>query len=105
MKFFSSVAIALGGWLFALCSPAEPQHPIKIARIGYLSAVPLLTDANRLDALRYGLGELGYIEGKNMVIEWRNAAGKLDQLPALAAELVQLKGCHRHGWCHGHPCC
>jgi len=65
------------------------QQPTKIPRIGYLigaSFIPV-----RSDALRQGLRELGYVEGKNINFEWRSAEGKLDRLPALAAELVRLK--------------
>ena len=65
------------------------QQPTKIPRIGYLMSRFL--DPVRSEALRRGLGELGYVEGKTIVIEWRSAEGKLDRLPALAAELVGLK--------------
>ncbi len=71
------------------------QQPTKIPRIGYLMSRFL--DPVRSEALRRGLGELGYVEGKTIVIEWRSAEGKLDRLPALAAELVASQsGCHRH---------
>ena len=70
---------------------AEAQQPPKVPRIGYLAAPPLSAIATRLDAFRQGLRELGYVEGKNIVIELRSADGKLDRLPALAAELVRLK--------------
>ena len=63
----------------------------KIPRIGYLAATSLSANAIRTEAFRQGLRELGYVEGKNIVIEWRSAEGKLDRLPALAAELVRLK--------------
>jgi putative ABC transport system substrate-binding protein len=64
------------------------QQPTKIPRIGYLIGRSL--DPVRSEALRQGLREFGYIEGKTIVIEWRSAKGKLDRLPALAAELVRL---------------
>jgi putative tryptophan/tyrosine transport system substrate-binding protein len=65
------------------------QQPTKIPRIGYLMGRSL--DPVRSEALRQGLRELGYVEGKTIVIEWRSAEGKLDRLPALVAELVRLK--------------
>ena len=71
--------------------PADAQQPTKIPRIGYLSGQSLSTISARIEAFRQGLRELGYVEGKNIVIEWRYAEGKLDRLPALAAELVRLK--------------
>ena len=57
----------------------------------YLTATSLSAQSARLEAFRQGLHELGYVEGKNIVIEYRYAEGKLDRLPALAAELVRLK--------------
>jgi len=77
--------------LFALCLSAKAQQPTKVPRIGLLFAVPPSAVAARTEALRQGLRELGYVEGKNIVIEWRFAEGKLDRLPALAEELVRLK--------------
>jgi putative tryptophan/tyrosine transport system substrate-binding protein len=77
--------------LFALCVPAHAQQPTKIPRIGYLSGGFPSAGAPRTDAFRLGLRELGYVEGKNIVIEYRHAEGKLDRLSALAAELVRLK--------------
>ena len=85
------IRLAFGALLFALCFPAEAQQPTKIPRIGYLTAASLSAISARTEAFRQGLRELGYVEGKNIVIEWRSAEGKLDRLPALAAELVRLK--------------
>jgi putative ABC transport system substrate-binding protein len=70
---------------------ATAQQPTKVPRIGYLGSLPLSAFVSRIEAFREGLRELGYVEGKNIVIEWRSAEGKLDRLPALAAELVHLK--------------
>ncbi|HTN73506.1 MAG TPA: ABC transporter substrate-binding protein [Methylomirabilota bacterium] len=83
--------LALCSMLLAPCFPAQAQQPAKIPRIGYLVAPALSANAPRIEALRQGLRDLGYIEGKNIVIEWRSAEGKLDRLPSLAAELVRLK--------------
>src|SRR5215471_11960127 len=81
--------------LLAFSFPAEAQQPKKVPRIGYLSAGDPAGDpssnAARIEPFRQGLRELGYVEGKNIFIEWRYAEGKLDRLPALAAELVLLK--------------
>jgi putative tryptophan/tyrosine transport system substrate-binding protein len=68
---------------------AQAQQPTKVPRIGYLSAGVGLSSPR--EAFRQGLRELGYVEGKNIIIEYRNAEGKFDRLPALAAELVRLK--------------
>ena len=77
--------------LFALCASAEAQQPTKVPRIGFLIPVSASTLSARVEAFRQGLRELGYVEGKNIVIEWRSAEGKADRLPTLAAELVRLK--------------
>ena len=69
----------------------EAQQPTKIPRIGFLSATSPSAIAARVEAFRRGLREHGYVEGKNIVIEWRYAEGKLDRLSELAAELVGLK--------------
>src|SRR5262249_25423630 len=84
-------SLILCALLFALGVSAEAQRPKKIPRIGYLTAVSLSANAARIEALRQGLRELGYVEGKTIIIEWRGADEKRDRLPALAAELVRLK--------------
>ena len=75
----------------ALSVHAEAQQPKEVPRIGFLGAASASSYAVRIDAFRQGLNELGYIEGKNIVIEYRYAEGKPDRLPALVAELVRLK--------------
>jgi ABC-type uncharacterized transport system substrate-binding protein len=82
------LCFALSAMLLALCFPAEAQQPTKIPRIGYQSAG---SSGEREEAFRQGLRELGYGEGQNIVIEWRFAQGKPDQVPRNAAGLVQLK--------------
>jgi putative ABC transport system substrate-binding protein len=85
--------LTLCAMLFALCVPAQAQQATKIPRIGYLAATSPSINPTRNEAFRQGLLDLGYIEGKNIVIviEWRFAEGKPDRLPTLAAELVRLK--------------
>jgi putative ABC transport system substrate-binding protein len=70
---------------------AQAQQTTKVISIGYVSGPSLSANAARIEAFRQGLRELSYVEGKNIVIEWRSADGKLDRVPALAAELVRLK--------------
>jgi putative tryptophan/tyrosine transport system substrate-binding protein len=84
-------ALALCTMLFAPCLPLDAQQPKKVTRIGYLSAVDPATDSARAEAMRLALRELGYIEGQNIVIEYRYGEGKRDRYPDLAAELVRLK--------------
>jgi putative ABC transport system substrate-binding protein len=77
--------------LLTTASLAAAQQPTKVPRIGYLGGTSPSANAARIEAFRQGLRELGYVEGRNMIIEWRHAEAKLDRLPALAAELVRLK--------------
>src|SRR5712692_2367532 len=83
-----SITLALGG----LFSPvaAEAQQAAKVARIGYLAANGAANPHLR-EAFLQGLRDLGYVEGRNVVIEYRDAEGKVERLPALVAELVALK--------------
>ena len=85
----SSILMAVA--LVAVGMIAEAQQPKKVHRIGFLATVSPSTISDRVEAFRQGLRELGYVEGKNIVIEWRYAEGKADRLPGLAAELVRLK--------------
>jgi putative ABC transport system substrate-binding protein len=77
--------------LLALPFPAQAQQPAKVTRIGYLSFGAPTGNPLRRDAFRQGLRQLGYAEGKDVVVEYRYADGKLDRLSALAAELVRRK--------------
>src|SRR5215470_7596095 len=83
--------LALGALLFALCVPASAQQSGKIFRIGFLDPSNASGMAVLVDAFRQELRKLGWIEGKNIAIEYRFADGKNDRLPELAAELVRLK--------------
>jgi ABC-type uncharacterized transport system substrate-binding protein len=82
--------LTLCALLFALCFPAGAQQPTKVPRIGFLITSSPSTISARLEAFRQALRELGYVDGKNIGIEYRYAEGKIDRLPALAAELVRL---------------
>jgi ABC-type uncharacterized transport system substrate-binding protein len=77
--------------LFALGNSAQAQQPGKIHRIGWLAAGTPSGVGPLTDAFREGLRQLGYVEGKTFVMDYRYAEGKLDRLPDLAAELVQLR--------------
>ena len=86
-------------WLIALgaCAVAAPwpslaqQRPVNVHHIGFLGATSIAAYKSRVDAVRAGLRDLGYVEGKNLVMEFRWADGMYDRLPNLAAELVRLK--------------
>jgi putative tryptophan/tyrosine transport system substrate-binding protein len=71
-----TIGLVLGALFFALCFYADAQQPTKVPRIGYLAASPLSANVARIEAFRQGLRELGYVEEKNIVIEWRSAEGK-----------------------------
>src|SRR5882762_7152305 len=88
-KWVGILAILL--LLMGCVETAQAQQPTKVPRIGFLSATSHSTIAARTEAFRQGLLELGYAEGKSIVIEWRYAEGKADRLRELAAELVHLK--------------
>ena len=80
---------ALSAMLFALCLPAKAQQLGRVYRIGYISG---RSGAGPLDELfKIALRDLGYIEGQNISITYRWAEERLDRLPALAVELVELK--------------
>jgi putative ABC transport system substrate-binding protein len=77
--------------LLALCSPAEAQQSKKVSRIGYFSPVDAASGSARDEGIRLALRELGYVEGQNIVTDYRYAEGKFDRFQELAAELVRLK--------------
>src|SRR6266576_4436246 len=82
--------IALSTTLFVFCSSAQAQQPGKIPRIGYLSGTGDATNQGPyVAALRQGLRDLGYIEGKNFTIEYRGAEGKPDRIPSLTIDLIE----------------
>src|SRR5712691_8301521 len=82
--------IGVGSGLLNAPLLAEGQQGTRVPRVGYLSPLTASVDASRSEAFRQGLRELGYIEGRNIMVEYRFADGHLDRLPALAGELVGL---------------
>jgi len=91
VTFDKVFSLILGTLILSISFSAAAQQQTKVPRIGYLSAPSLSASGARNEAFRQGLREFNYIEGKNIVIDWRAADGKLDRVPALAAELVNLK--------------
>src|SRR5262245_66183362 len=88
-KGIKTLAFAFCVMLFALCFSTQAQQSPKLPRVGYLTGATPGGQAARIEAFRQGLRELGYVEGKNVIVEYRYAEEKLDRLPALAAELVR----------------
>ena len=92
MKTRRQWLIALGASAVAAPWPSlAQQRPVNVHRVGFLGATSIAAYKSRVDAVRAGLRDLGYVEGKNLVIEFRWADGMYDRLPNLAAELVRLK--------------
>jgi ABC-type uncharacterized transport system substrate-binding protein len=86
------IRLILSAMLFALSFPADAQQPAKVPRIGYVSGTgDPKTPGPQVEAFRRGLLDLGYIEGKNIQVEYRYVEGKLDRVPSLVTELVQLQ--------------
>jgi putative tryptophan/tyrosine transport system substrate-binding protein len=80
--------LTLCAMLFALCSSAEAQQAGKVPRIGFLGNSTASGSAVSLETFRQELSKLGWIEGKNITIEYRFAEQKSERLPELAADLV-----------------
>ncbi|HEY7203647.1 MAG TPA: ABC transporter substrate-binding protein, partial [Methylomirabilota bacterium] len=93
MRIRTLALVAMAVWTLTVALPAHAQSSGRTWRIGLLSLVAQDQEQSRswLAAFRDGLRALGYVEGENLVLEQRYAAGRIDRLPALAAELVRLK--------------
>ena len=90
MKKAAALSILVAVMLLAVAVIADAQQAKKVPRIGYLSGT-LSADSARVEAFKHGLRDLGYVEGKNIVIEWRSGEGKLDRNLAHAADLARLQ--------------
>ena len=89
-EFLIAVGAGAGAFAVPLAALAQ-QSSAKIHRIGFLGTPSAIAFTSRIEALRAGLRELGYVEGKNIILEFRWAEGKYERLPELAAELVRSK--------------
>jgi putative ABC transport system substrate-binding protein len=84
---FMVALVGLTGWPLVL----RAQHAGKVYRIGILETIPATQNAANLDGLRKGLRKLGYVEGQNLIIEYRSADGHAERFPDMASELLRLK--------------
>src|SRR5712691_7158438 len=91
--WYSAVGVIVTLVLSLLAAPltSQAQQAAKVPRLGLLIPSSFSAVASRLEAFRHGLRDLGYVEGRNITIEYRFAEGKADRLPDLVAELVRLK--------------
>src|SRR5215831_3771382 len=87
----SLASILFAGALLAVAVTADAQQAKKVPRIGYITNAPLQSVAVRYEAFRQGLHELGYGDGKNIIIEYRSAEGRPDRFPMILEELARLK--------------
>ena len=106
MTIAASRSILVAVIVLAVAVVAEAQQPGKIRRIGFLAVNTPSVDKHLDEAFKQSLRELGWIEGRNITIEYRSAEGNADWLPALAAELVDSKvdvivSGERHARCTG----
>ena len=86
-RFFG---LALSAMFFAFCFPVEAQQPTKVPRIGIVTG-NRNEPGSRIKIFRQALQELGYVEGKNILFEYRDTEGNRDSVPGIVAELVSLK--------------
>src|SRR5882724_203782 len=85
------LSLAVGSLLLALGLCAEAQQAKKVPLIGFIDSGTPSSSSGRIEAFRQGLRDLNYIEGKNILVEYRYAEGKNERFPSIVAELVQLK--------------
>src|SRR5688500_12285110 len=86
-EFVTGLGCAVAAWPLA----ARAQQAEKIYRIGILEPIPAAQNLANLEALRQGLRDLGYVEGRNLVIEYRSADGRAERFPELVSELIGLE--------------
>ena len=99
-KEAQAFGFAFGAMVLALGVCAQAQ---KVPRIAYLTALSISTDASRIEALRQGLRDLGYVDGKNIIVEIRSTGGTSDGLAALARTRADQSRYHRNWRSHSNP--